>query len=75
MNEKEKQTSRLSSKFWRTILTLFSTALIFIGPTYAVLVLWRGLDIDYALSMASGFILFLIGFSLLIFLIKKKIVS
>lgn len=75
LNTKEKQTLSLNSKFWRTFLILLATVLIFTGPTYVVLVLWRSLDLDYALSMATGFFLFLIGFGLLIFSSKKKMIS
>lgn len=75
LNVKEKQTFSLNSKFWRVLLASLAALLIFAGPTYAVLILWRGLDMDYALSMAAGLVLFLIGSSLLFFLIRKKIVS
>ena len=75
LNAGEKQTSILNSKFWRTFLTSLVAVLIFAGPTYAVLVLWRGLDLDYTLSMAAGLVLFLIGFGLLIFLVKKNVIS
>lgn len=64
----------LNSKFWRTFLTLLAVILIFAGPTYAVLALWKVLDLDYALSIVSGFSLFVIGFALLLFLIKRKVV-
>ena len=74
--KKEKSPSLdLSSKFWRTFLTMLAVALIFAGPTYTVLVLWRGLDLDYTLSMVSGFFLFIIGLVLLLFLIRRKVIS
>lgn len=65
----------LNSKFWKTFLILLAVILIFAGPTYAALALWRALDLDYALSMVSGFSLFVVGFVLLMFLIKRKIIS
>jgi hypothetical protein len=65
----------LNSKFWRTFLTIFAMLLIFAGPTYFVLFLWKGLDFNYAVSMISGFSLFIIGLILLIFLIQKRVVS
>lgn len=60
------------SKFWKTLFTLVTAILIFAGPTYFVLVLWRGLDLDYALSMAFGFFMFIVGLVLLMILIRKK---
>ncbi|MEM2779255.1 MAG: hypothetical protein QW791_00060 [Candidatus Bathyarchaeia archaeon] len=75
MGAKEKQTFGLDSKFWRTFLTSLAAVLIFAGPTYIVLVLVRILDLDYMLSMTVGLVLFLLGFGLLSFLIRKTIVS
>jgi len=54
---------------------MLAVALIFAGPTYTVLVLWRGLDLDYTLSMVSGFFLFIMGLVLLLFLIRRKVIS
>lgn len=65
----------LNSKFWKTFLTLLAMILIFAGPTYVVLALYRVLDLNYALLMISGFSLFVVGFALLMFLIKRKVVS
>jgi len=67
--------SDLSSKFWRTFFILITAVLIFAGPTYFVLVLWRGLDLDYILSMAFGFSMFIVGLVLLVSLIKKKSIT
>ena len=75
LNIKEKQTLNLNSKLWKTFLVLLAAILMFGGPTYAVLVLWRGLDLNYALSMSTGFLLFLVGFSLLVFLVRRKLIS
>lgn len=74
-NERKSLTLNLSSSFWETLLLVVAVALIFVGPTYFVLILWRGLDIDYVLSISSGMLLLVVGFLLLFFLIKKKIVS
>jgi len=77
LNEKKEKSPSidLSSRFWRTLLTMLAALLIFAGPTYTVLVLWRALDLDYALSIASGFLLFVIGLALLLFSIRRKIIS
>lgn len=63
-----------SLKFWKTVLISLAAVLIFAGPTYMVLIFWRVFDLDYALSMVVGFLLFLIGMGLFAFLIKKKVI-
>jgi cytochrome c oxidase assembly factor CtaG len=65
----------LSSKFWRTLLTVLAAFLTFAGPTYVVYVLLRILKIDYFLSMISGIVLFMAGLVLIWYLIKNKIIS
>lgn len=65
----------LSSKFWKTSLTILAALLTFAGPTYGVLVLYNVLEIDYAVSMVTGFILFIVGLALIWYLIKKKAFS
>lgn len=75
LGAKEKLTFSLGSRFWGVFLTLLAVVLIFVGPTYVILVLWRGLDLDYTLSVTAGLLLFLIGSCLLVFLVKKRIIS
>ena len=65
----------LSSKFWKTFLTLLAALLTFAGPTYVVLILLNVLEIGYAVSMVTGFVLFVAGLALTWYLVKKKIVS
>ena len=65
----------LSSKFWKTLLTILAALLAFAGPTYGVLVLFNILEINYTVSIVSGFILFIAGLTLLWYLIEKKIIS
>jgi hypothetical protein len=74
-SEKEK-TSRfdLNSKFWRVSLTLLSALLTFGGP-YVVLVLFRALDLSYVISVTSGFIVFLVGLAIMLFLIRRRVIS
>ncbi|MEM3581581.1 MAG: hypothetical protein QXQ64_10070 [Candidatus Bathyarchaeia archaeon] len=64
----------LNSRFWRVLLTLLSALLTFGGP-YLVLVLFRALDLSYVISVISGLIVFLIGLTLMLFLIKRKVIS
>lgn len=66
---------KLTSNFWRTFLTVLAALLTFAGPTYLVLIFSKALDINYAYSMVSGFILFVAGLALILFLIKNKIIS
>lgn len=65
----------LSSKFWKTFLTMLAAFLIFAGPTYIVYALINFLKMDYTLSMVSGIILFIIGFALILYIIKNKIIT
>lgn len=64
----------LNSRFWRVSLTLLAAILTFGGP-YVVLVLFRALDLSYVASWAIGFVVFLIGLTLMLFLIRKKVIS
>jgi len=74
---KDKTSTRLdlSSKFWKTFLTVLAAFLTFVGPTYIVYVLIRILRIEYFVSMISGIVLFIAGLVLVWYLIKNKIVS
>ncbi len=75
--EKSKTSVRLdlSSKFWRTVLVVLAAFLTFAGPTYVVYVFLNILKINYAVSMGSGIILFIIGLVLIWYLVKNKIIS
>lgn len=72
----ERRTIRIDwdSRFWRVSLILLSALLTFGGP-HVALVLFRALDLSYVISMISGFIIFLIGLMLMLFLVKKKVIS
>jgi len=74
MDKREDSHPLLNSKYLKTFLTLLTVVLIFVGPTYFVLFLWRGLNFNYTLSMTLGFSLFVIGLVLLAFLIRKKMI-
>lgn len=65
----------VSSKFWRVALVLVAVLLIFVGPTYFSYLLNIILNVNYIASVASGFALFIIGFLLLLFLLRKKIIT
>lgn len=78
MAKKKAETSarlNLSSKFWKTLLTVLAAFLTFAGPTYMVYVLMKILKIDYFVSMTSGIVLFVAGLVLIWYLIRNKIIS
>ncbi|MEM2779806.1 MAG: hypothetical protein QW791_02890 [Candidatus Bathyarchaeia archaeon] len=72
----ERKTARFdwNSRVWRVLLILFSALLTFGGP-YVVLVFFKVLDLSYVVSVVSGLIVFLIGLTLMLFLIRKKVIS
>lgn len=65
----------LTSGFWRTLLIVFAALLTFAGPTYVVYAFNSVLKIDYAISIVSGFVLFIIGLTIIWYLIKQKVVT
>jgi len=65
----------LSSKFWKTFLTVLAAFLTFVGPTYIPYVLIRIMKFDYFISMVSGIVLFIVGLMFMWFLIRNKIIS
>ncbi|MGA2680565.1 MAG: hypothetical protein ABSF44_02050 [Candidatus Bathyarchaeia archaeon] len=72
-NENVKVTG-IYSKFWRITLVIFSMLLIFVGPTYFTLILTK-LKIGYFASISTGFVLFIVGLGLMMFLIRKKLIT
>jgi hypothetical protein len=64
----------LNSKFWKTFLVILSAFFTFGGP-YLVYVLFHVLDINYYVSMISGTALFTVGLVLMLYLIKKRVIS
>ena len=65
----------LASGFWRTLLIVFAALLTFAGPTYVVYAFNSVLKIDYAISIVSGFVLFIVGLAIIWYLIKQKVVT
>lgn len=65
----------LSSKSWKTFLTVLAAFLTFAGPTYIVYALIKILEIDYLISMVSGIVLFIAGLALIWYMIRSKIIS
>jgi hypothetical protein len=70
----EKQsTSFLESKFWKVVLVLLAAVLMFGGPTYAQYAV--GLALGYFAAIAVGGVLFVAGLVLLLFLVRKKVIT
>ena len=65
----------VSSKFMRVLLIIVSVFLIFAGPTYVSYFLFNILNVNYVASVVSGIALFIAGLLLMLFLIRKKIVT
>ncbi|MGW8289293.1 MAG: hypothetical protein ACWGNP_03375 [Candidatus Bathyarchaeia archaeon] len=65
----------MESKFMRVLLIIVTVLLLFAGPTYIPYVLSSVLNLSSVVSMIAGFTLFIVGLLLMLFLVKKKIVS
>jgi hypothetical protein len=65
----------VSSKFMRVLLIIVSVFLIFAGPTYVSYLLFNILNVNYVASVVSGIALFIAGLLLMLFLIRKKIIT
>jgi hypothetical protein len=67
--------SLLDSKFWRIMLIIIAVFLIFIGPTYIPFLLSDVLKVDYIASIVIGGVLFILGLIVILFLIRKKVIT
>ena len=67
--------SLLDSKFWRIMLIIIAVFLIFVGPTYIPYLLSDILKLDYIASIVIGAVLFISGIIVLLFLIRKKVIT
>lgn len=81
MAEKEQKsagkTSRrldVSSRFRKRILVVLAAICLFSGP-YVVLISNNVLDLDYALSMACGIAVSIVGLILLWYVLRKNLVT
>jgi hypothetical protein len=73
INETEVEVS--GSKFTNVMLTIISVLLLFVGPTYVPYLI---ADVAHAGGVAAdvvGFVLFIAGLGLLVFVLRKKIVT
>ena len=78
--ERQRNKKRASARFdltarsWKVFLVVLAAFLTFAGP-YVVYVLLHVLEIDYAVSMVSGFVLLVAGLVLIWYLVKNKVIS
>jgi hypothetical protein len=63
----------LQSKFNRVFLILVSMVLLFAGPTYVPYALGQVMVVDNVVALSVGGVFFLLGFVLLVYLIRKKV--
>ncbi|MCW4001356.1 MAG: hypothetical protein NWE93_14070 [Candidatus Bathyarchaeota archaeon] len=71
----EVQVSGIESKSTRITLTFLSVILLFAGPTYVPYLLGKVLGLNYFASIGVGFALFVVGLGMLIYLIRKKVIT
>ena len=72
-NEIEK-VSGIESKFTKVALTIVAVLLIFVGPTYIPYLL-ASAGVEYFASIGVGAALFIVGLVLLVYLIRKKVIT
>ena len=68
------QVSGIESKFTRIALTIFAVLLIFVGPTYIPYLL-TSVGVEYFASIGLGLVLFIVGLVVLVYLIRKKVIT
>ena len=68
------EVSGIESKFTKITLTIVAVLLIFVGPTYIPYLL-TNVGVDYFASIGLGAVLFIAGLVLLIYLIRKKVIT
>ncbi|MCL5876974.1 MAG: hypothetical protein M1540_04080 [Candidatus Bathyarchaeota archaeon] len=68
------QVSGMDSKFSKIALTVVAVLLIFVGPTYVPYLL-NSVGLEYFASIGLGLVLFIVGLVMLIYLIRKKVIT
>ncbi len=74
-NQDVSGTGLAESKFMRVFLILVGAALIFVGPTYIPYILSDVLNVNYIASISLGLVLFIVGILVLVYLIRKKVIT
>jgi len=65
----------VDSKFLRVLLIVVAVFLLFAGPTYVPYLLSNILNLGSVVSAVAGVALFAAGLFLMLFLVRKKIIS
>ena len=65
----------IDSKFLRVLLIIATVFLLFAGPTYIPYLLSNILNLGSFISAVVGAVLFATGVFLMVFLVRKKIIS
>lgn len=73
--EEDIQVSGMESKFMRVFLIIIGALLVFAGPTYVPYILANVLNLNALAANIVGFVLFIVGIAIIIFLARKKIIS
>lgn len=63
------------SKITKAMLLIVSVFLIFVGPTYIAYLIGNVANAGAAVADVVGFLLFLAGLGLLVFVLRKKIIT
>jgi uncharacterized membrane protein HdeD (DUF308 family) len=69
------EVSGIESKFTRVALIIIAVSLIFIGPTYIPYLLSNTLGFEYFASIVIGALLFISGLVMIVYLIRKKVIT
>jgi len=69
------EVSGIESKFTKVALTIVAVLLIFVGPTYIPYLLSKVIGVEYYASIGVGAALFIVGLMMLIYLIRKKVIT
>jgi hypothetical protein len=73
-NQEDLEVSGMESKFMRVFLIMIGALLVFMGPTYIPYILANVLDLNVLASKIVGFVIFIVGILIVIYLSRKKII-
>jgi hypothetical protein len=68
------ESSFVSSKLGKALLTIVAVFLVFAGPTYVIYGLSVVLKVGLVASFVIGIVLFVVGLFLMRYLVQKKII-
>jgi len=73
-NQEDVEVSGMESKFMRVFLIMIGALRVFMGPTYMPYILANVLDLNVLASKIVGFVIFIVGILIVIYLSRKKII-